>query len=159
MKRLSYWLSFSLVAIPMAFGLATWVLSLAGIPVPLLPFMPLLSSFSSPVPLMFSFVVPSPILLVIGLLMLFLVLRRLWLLAFRGFSVPSAYRGFQMVLGIAGSGFLLAGLALLLLSILLKAGSGVPAGLLMVPATLCVPWAILITELVSLREWVVRRGA
>lgn len=62
-----------------------------------------------------------------------------------------------MLIGLVGLAFLIAGLILLLITFIFKAGSGVPAGMIMIPATLCVPWAIFITELVNLSEWIGKR--
>jgi hypothetical protein len=40
----------------------------------------------------------------------------------------------------------------LILSFALRAGSGVPGALLMIPAILCVPWAFFLTEVFSFRQ-------
>jgi len=52
-----------------------------------------------------------------------------------------SFVGFQQAIGYVGFGSVSVGVLALILSIALKAGSGVPAGFLMIPAMFCVPWA------------------
>ena len=152
MKRFVYWLCFTLVAIPTMYSLVAWPLSLVGLSLPAPPFLFLLFSFGSLVPQMLAPLVPRPILVVLGFATMFLVLRRAYLLAFKKERVPHSFRGFQKALGYVGACFFLLASVVLILSIALRAGSGVPAGMLLLPAMLCVPWAFFLTEALSFRK-------
>jgi hypothetical protein len=152
MKRFVYWLCFTLVAIPTTYSLVAWPLSLFGLSLPAPPFLSLFFSFGSLVPQMLAPLVPRPILVVLGLAMMFLILRRAYLFAFKKERVPHSFRGFQKVLGYVGASFFVLASVVLILSIALRAGSGVPAGMLLLPAMLCVPWAFFLTEVLSFRK-------
>jgi hypothetical protein len=150
-RKLSYWLCFALVAIPSAMGLAIWLLSLVGIALHAVSLVFLLSSFGSLVPRMFVPVIPSLVVIVLGYVMLFLVVRRIWLLLAKREGVPHSFVGTQRVLAYVGTSSFVLALVALLLSMMLGAGSGVPAGMLFIPAMFCVPWAFFLTEALSFR--------
>src|SRR5262249_48209411 len=107
--------------------------------------------FASPVPLMFAPLLPPYVGLALVFVMLALVVRRIWLRAARKQGVPTSFAGLPKFLGYIGAASFLLAAVVLILSILLRAGSGVPAGLLLIPAAFCVPWAILLTEAMSIR--------
>lgn len=153
MRKLSYWLCFTLVAIPALVGLAgLFLYYFFGTGVPARGLLNVLLSFGSLVPPFLAHIVPHVVALVLGYVLLALVARRLWLLVAKKEGVPQAYTGLPKVLGyIATWSFLLAVLGILL-SMLLRVGSGVPAGMLLLPAVVCTPWAIFLTELLSLRS-------
>lgn len=152
MRKFSYWLCFLLVAITAALGILGWVLSLAGVRLPGASVLYLLSSFGSLVPPMLRHVLPSFVSMALGYVLLGLVVRRVWLQVTKRQGVPHSYVGAPKVLGYIGTWSVIIGVSVLLLSIALRAGSGVPAGMLLLPAMLCVPWAFFLTEVLSLRR-------
>jgi hypothetical protein len=153
MKTICYWLCFTLVAIPNTYGLAAWAAALFHTSLPAPPFFALLFSFSSPVPQMLAPLLPRFILVLVSVATVFLLVRRVWLTTARKErGAPWSFYGFPRALGYIGAGsFVLAFLGLAL-SIAFKAGSGVPAGMLLLPAVICIPWAFFLTELLSFRK-------
>jgi hypothetical protein len=156
MRKFSYWLCFALVTVGTVQGLLFWALYRLGLhqAIPQMPWVALIGQFASPLPWAILPILPVPhvLTLVIQFVMLALVVRRLWLLFLRGEGVPESYAGVTKLLGLAGAlSFAVATLALLI-SAAINAGSGVPAGMLALPATLLVPWAILLAEAFSLRR-------
>lgn len=116
------------------------------------PYISLLStifSFGS-LPPMFAALVPRAIGMALGFAMLLLVLRRVWLYIVKKERTPSSFVGFQKALGHVGFWSVSLGALDSILSITLKAGSGVPAGLPMIPAMFCAPWDFFLTEVISL---------
>lgn len=156
MRKVAYWVCFTLVAMPFTFGLLVWLLHSFGIALPFLAVPPglfvTLYALGSPVPLSLAHFVPSLLTAALRYFMLFLLLRRLWLVIGKGERVPGSFRGFQLVLGYVGAGSFALALIFSVPGLLLRAGSDVPADLLLLPATSCVPWAILLTEGLSLRK-------
>jgi len=159
MRTTAYYLCATLVGIPAIYGLAASLLSLAHVAVPYLLWFDPLLWFGSLVPRMFVYSVPRVLLSVLGYVMLLLFLRRLWLLASGRERVPASFAGFPKALGYVGAFSLGLGVAVLALSMVLKAGSGVPGGMLLIPAIICVPWAFFITEVLSLRGKRVKNAA
>ncbi len=152
MRKFSYWLCFSLVTIPITIGFLAWLLSLFGKALPATGLLFMFSSFGSLVPQMFAHLLPRFVLIALGYGLLFLVARRVWLLVARREAVPHSYSGVPKVLGYVGTWSFMLAIAVLLLSIALRAGSGVPAGMLLIPAMFCVPWAFFLTEVLSFRH-------
>jgi hypothetical protein len=152
MRKFSYWLCFSLVALPATLGLLGWLFALVGVALPGLRFFYLFSSFGSLVPPVLLHVLPQFVSVVLGCILLALVLRRVWLQFKKHEGVPLTYAGVPKVLGYMGAWSLIVGVVVLALSVALRAGSGVPAGMLMLPAMFCVPWAFFLTEVLSLRR-------
>jgi hypothetical protein len=151
MRKFSYWLCVSLVAIPSGIWQVAWLLSFFGIALPAMSLLYMFTSFGSLVPQMFAHLVPRMVVVVLGFVMIFLAARRVWLLAAKREGVPRSYVGVPKLLGYVGAWSIILALAVLLLSIALRAGSGVPAGMLLIPASFCVPWAFFLTEVLSLR--------
>lgn len=85
--------------------------------------------------------VPRPVLIIIEYLVLILLLRRIWLFVVKKERVPASFSAVPKVLGYAGVSFYAIALVALGLSMLLRVGSGVPAGMLMIPAMFLIPWA------------------
>lgn len=152
MTRTTYWLCFALVFFSALLGWSAWLFYLVGRGSPF----PLSSlsvfSFGSLVPPMFSSLVPRLVHMVLGYAMLFLLLRRIWLFFSKKERVPSSFQGFPKLLGYIGAFSFAISAAAFALSIALRAGSGVPAGLLMLPALICVPWSFFLTEVLSFRH-------
>lgn len=136
MQRTAYWLCFFLV-------LLSAVIGGSGLSV---------VSFGSLVPAMFSYAVPRLVHMVLGYVMLFLLGRRIWLFFSKKERVPSSFQGFPKVLGYIGMFSFVISAVGFALSIALRAGSGVPAALLMLPALICVPWSFFLTEVFSFRR-------
>jgi len=155
MTRFAYWVCFALVALSSVRGWSATLLYLSGVREPF--FLGALSSilaFSSPVPLMLRHLVPGAIYTILSLTVLGLVLRRIWLLATKKERVPASFRGIPKALGLIGMFSFMASALMLVLTAVLGGGSGVPAGLALLPALICVPWSVFLTELLS-----VHRGA
>ncbi len=151
MRAFCYWICFVLVALAALVKHATWLLSSLGIGIPGINLVTLATSFGSLVPPMFAFRLPSFIVIALGFVMLFLVARRLWLLVMKRQGIPHSFTGAAKVLGYVGAWSFVLAVILLLLSLALRAGSGVPAGMLALPAVVCVPWAFFLAEALSFR--------
>lgn len=159
MRTVAYTLCFILIGVPAVYGLLGSALALLSVSLPYPPFLSPLFSFGSLVPPMFAFAVPRPVLAVLSYGMAFLVLRRAWLFLAKKERTPASFVGFQKVLGYIALWSFSIGLLVLVLSVVLKAGSGVPAGMLMIPAIICVPWAFFLTEVLSFKRPVAANAA
>ncbi len=157
MARIAYWTCFTLVFLSASIGWCEWLLSLSGNRLPYFISTWSVLSFASLVPPLLTAFVPRQVHTVLGLVVLFLLFRRIWLFLLKGERVPSAFVGFPKVLGQIGAiSFFLSAITLTL-SYVLGAGVGVPpgsmlGGMLLFPAFLCVPWAFFLTELLSFRR-------
>lgn len=153
MRRLVYWGCAIVMAISGLGSLIPVLLTMAGQSgTPLHLLSSLFGQFATVVPNAFAYFVPQGVKLAIVVLIQLLVVRRVWLLVARGQrQAPDSFRGFPMTLGYIGLASLLLGVAGLGISIALKAGSGVPAGMLLLPAVFCIPWAFFLTEVLSFR--------
>lgn len=159
MRAVVYSLCAALVTLPVLYGFVIRGLSLLNVQVPYNTLFSLLFSFGSIVPPMFISLLPRPLVMVLGYSMLFLILRRCWLFFAKSERTPPSFVGFQKVLGYVGFWSFSLSVLVLLLCIGLNAGSGVPAGMLMIPAMFCVPWAFFITEITSFKRKIVAGGA
>ncbi len=151
MRNFSYWLCFSLVAIPSGISIVGWLLSIIHVTIPSMGLLLVLSSFGSLVPQILAPIFPAFINTALALVMLLLVIRRAWLLIAKRDGVPRSFQGTAKVLAYIGTGSLILGLTVLLLSAAFRAPSGALGGMLIFPAALCVPWAFFLTEVLSLR--------
>jgi hypothetical protein len=152
MRPFAYALCAILVAIPAIYGLLASFLGLLKVSMPFPPWFTLFYSFGSLVPPMLAGLMPPWVMTVLGYGVALLVLRRIWLFVARKERTPSAFAGLPKMLGYIGFWSFSVGVAVLVLSALLKAGSGVPAGMLMIPAVICIPWAFFLTEIISFRK-------
>ncbi|MDQ3271301.1 MAG: hypothetical protein M3Q12_03905 [Pseudomonadota bacterium] len=151
MTRFAYWFCFSLAALSALRGWSAWLLQLIGVQEPY--FLGALHgfSFSLLVPPMLRHLTPWVVNVVLAYLMLFLLLRRIWLLAIEKQRAPASFRGIPKGLGYIGVFSFFGSALALVLTIVLRGGSGVPAGLILLPALICVPWSVFLTELLSFR--------
>ncbi|MBK9520769.1 MAG: hypothetical protein IPO13_03940 [Rhodocyclaceae bacterium] len=156
MKIFSYWLCFALVAIPHAAALLGMLLAKSGVALPWITAWTVLSWFGSLVPPMFVFLIPPLVATVLHYALLALIGRRIWLQIAKREGVPSSYTIPPKVLGYIAAWSFTIGLVVLALSMALNAGSGVPVGMILLPAILCAPWAFFLTELLSF--WGTKRG-
>ena len=147
MRNFSYWTCFALVVPSHVLGWLISALYWVGIPVPYSELLGLLFSFSPLIPEMFRFFIPDLVVWLLYFLMLGMVVRRIWLSVARGKRVPAAYAGLPQVLGYIGAASLMIGVIAMILSLVLRLGSGIPAAMLMIPAMFCIPWAFFLTEL------------
>ena len=157
MLRIAYWSCFALVFISILFGRSVWLLHLMGhrIPESLLMWTGLFS-FGSLIPRMLNSFVPRLLGMVIGYLMLFFVLRRIWLLFSKKEWLPSSFYSSSKIINYSAKvisyiGFFLiaAAISAWTVTIALKAGSGVPAAMITQPATIFVPWSFFLIEIFS----------
>lgn len=152
MARTTYWLCFALVLISILISTPGWLFYLTGTGFTLQTSYFFIFSFGSIVPVMLSPLVPHLVHMALGVFLMGLLLRRLWLLFSKKESVPPSFTGIAKVLGYIGAGSFMLSAATLALTIALHAGSGVPGGLFLLPAVICIPWSIFITEVRSLRR-------
>ncbi|MBE2261958.1 MAG: hypothetical protein IAE92_04405 [Burkholderiaceae bacterium] len=147
MRAIAYFSCAILVALPVLYGLAITGLSLVKVQVRSIPFVDLLFSFGSLIPVIFVVAFPKPLVMVLAYLMVFLVLRRCWLFIAKKQRTPASFVGFQKVLGYVGFWSFL--LSVLAFPIAYTVGLPIsPAHLMLVPMV-CVPWAFFITEIAS----------
>jgi hypothetical protein len=151
MRKFSYWLCFSLVAIPSGISIIGWLLSIIHVAIPSMGLLLVLSSFGSLIPKILAPMFPAFINAALALVMLLLVIRRAWLLMAKRDGVPHSFQGTAKVLAYVGAGSLMLGITVLLLSAVFRVASGALGGMLIFPAALCVPWAFFLTEVLSLR--------
>lgn len=153
MRSIVYFLCATLVTLPTMHLLVVSFLSMLEVRVPYNTSLSLLFSFGYLFPPMVADLVPRLLRMVLGYAMMFLVLRRCWLFAVKKERTPVSFVGFQKALGYVGFWFFLLSVFVLVLSMALKADTGgLPAGILMIPATFCVPWAFFFTEITSFKR-------
>lgn len=152
MHNLVFRIGFSVVALCTLIHFLSWLLLLGGARIPIGIWYTLIEPFSHPIPQLIRGYLPYFVNLVLFVGFLALILRRLFLMArSRSFVAPSAYTRAPYVLLAISVASLVLGIAALVLSMLFRVGSGVPAGLIMVPATLLLPVGITWAELISFR--------
>lgn len=134
-------------------NLLSWlVFLLVKQPLPVPPLLDIVTSVGSLVPPMVAAVVPKFFYLGLTTLAVLVVVRRLWLAIVTKRLVPESFRGFTLAVSSIGVGFYFLGIAALVLSMLLRAGSGVPVSFFFLPAALCIPWGYFLTEVFSFGE-------
>lgn len=137
MQRRVYLVAFALVLVSVLFNAVSSALFWAGRPLPYIPFAAATDMLGHPVPAMLRGLLPWQARVILFYAFLLLMLRRL--ISFkkqRSLSAPASMtRGPYILLVIALSSLAL-GILGLMLSILINAGSGVPAGMLMIPCVL-----------------------
>ncbi|QPI52170.1 hypothetical protein IV454_12110 [Massilia antarctica] len=153
MRTFSYWLCFGLVAPSYTIGPVFTLLQLAGISPPGVELLQVFFPFGSLVPGSLGFFLPPIPAWLQFFVLLALVVRRIWLCYARGKRVPPTYAGLPQVLGYIGTVSVIITAIVLVLIIVLKAGTIAPAGITLLPAVFCVPWAFFLAELFSLRKW------
>jgi hypothetical protein len=116
-----------------------------------IPFASVFTLFGNPVPAPLSGITPWFLRLALVAAFAALLYRRLWF-AFRAKALhpPASLSIWPARLLVVAVAFLFVGLAVLALSILLRAGSGVPAGMLALPALLLLSPVLFYVELRSL---------
>lgn len=66
--------------------------------------------------------------------------------------MPAAYNGLAQWLGMAGAFFIVAFVLGMMVTIVLRAGSGVPAAMLLIPTPYLVPTSFVLTEIKSFMQ-------
>lgn len=128
-----------------------WLLQEIGLYPRLGALRPFHDMFGHLVPLMLWHKVPYSLITVLDLGLAVLILRRLWLIAkMRSISPPASYSGWLYVLVLVAVGFLASGVVVLVGTAVLRAGSGVPGGMLLIPAALLLPSSVALVEVLSL---------
>jgi hypothetical protein len=153
MNTFVYRTCLALVGLSLAVGWGFPLLRIAGVKVSFSALS--LLSFATLIPPFVSGFVPILVHQAVGYLMLFLFLRRIWLIGKNKESVPPSFRAVSKGLAYLGVFcILLALLTLLVIVIFGQSGgvSGVPIGLALFPALFCIPWAFFLTELFSFRR-------
>lgn len=92
-------------------------------------------------------------LFLLNLLLAVFPAHRVWLmLSGREKGVPAAYNGLAQWLGMAGAFFIAAFVLGMMVTIVLRAGSGVPAAMLLIPTPYLVPTSFVLTEIKSFMQ-------
>ena len=92
-------------------------------------------------------------LFLLNLLLAVFPAHRVWfMLSGRGKGVPAAYNGLAQWLGMAGAFFLSAFILGKMVTIVLRAGSGVPAAMLLIPTPYLVPTSFVLMEIKSFMQ-------
>lgn len=152
MTRAIYWLCFGLVLLSVLLSLSVLLAYLVDKNSSNFLASLLVVSFFSLIPPMLSGIVPGLVQLALNGFMLFLLIRRIWLIFSKKERVPSSFQGFPKLLGYIGALSVAVSAAAFALTIALRAGSGVPAALLMLPALVCIPWAFFLAEVINMRR-------
>lgn len=159
MPRTAYLIAFAVVAICVLAQVVAIVGSWLGVPVQFGALSTLLQLFASPLPAQLQFALPSAARLALIFMLAALVVRRLWSFArTRSLTPPASLSKWpRRLLRIAVASLLLM-VGGLLLSIAIRAGSGVPAAFLGIPAVLLLTPVLFYVEVRSL-PWFRSRNA
>jgi hypothetical protein len=137
MQRRVYLVGFSLVALCVLFGVTLTLLARFGVQIRYSGLFWFPELFSHPVPVMLRPMVPMVLSVILYWGFVALVIRRLAIFVReRSFGVPSSFTRAPYVLVLFALGCVGLAIVGLAASIALKAGSGVPAGMLVIPAAL-----------------------
>ncbi|MEZ0233237.1 MAG: hypothetical protein ACAH12_10390 [Methylophilaceae bacterium] len=152
MRSFVFFVGFGVVAISALFNSVGIVYYLIGINFPLNNLGTLPNMFGNPIPSMFRYSIPIYLSFAVAIGMAVLMLRRAWLIATSNTNrIPSSFSGILYTMVSISVISLCVGFLILAISILLKAGSGVPAGLLLIPAAFLLSPSIALIELLSFR--------
>lgn len=153
LRKTAYLISFGAVGLSSLFFTAIWALDMSGIQVNLGGWTTMLRMFGHPVPEILSFKIPNGINFILCVGLAALILRRLFLmLKARSLSAPASYSGWLYYFMLVPTASLVLAAVVLVASIALSAGSGVPAGLLALPAVFFLPGGVALVEVLSLRS-------
>lgn len=157
MRKLFYLSNFSFVAAACLLEASMWLSHQLGFRIGYSSLLMHVSNLSSPTPDWFRRWVPSLLQQALSIALFGLVVRRLWLfLRDRAANPPSSFSGVAYALSLVPAVSLWLGLIALVLTVGLRLGSGVPAGLVLLPAMLLLPFAVFVVEVLSLKPRVVR---
>jgi hypothetical protein len=127
---------------------ALWPLTALGLPLSFGPWFMVLELFGQPVPNLLRPYLSRLILVPLYWGFVVLVLRRLWLMAkARSLSAPESFAGVPYFLVLASVVCILLFVLAMTATIVLRAGSGVPAAMLLIPAGFLLSPAIAWVEL------------
>ena len=153
MRNFVFFVGLGVVAISALFNSVGIVYYFIGIRFPLISLDTLPRMFGNPIPSMFWYSIPIYLLFLLTFGMVFLMLRRAWLITTSKTNrIPSSFSGILYTLVSISVISLCLGFLTLVSSILLKAGSGVPAGLVLIPAAFLLSPSIALIELLSFRS-------
>ncbi len=152
MRKLSYYTCLTIFGVTNVLTGLAWVVFLLKLPISTPPIIHTLKMFGSLIPIMFSSSLPKLVHITVLLISLYLVFRRLWLMKKHKEYIPNSFRGFPKVISIVGCISFLLGVVMIVIGIIVKAGSGVPAGLVLIPAAYCIPWGFFLTEVLIFRS-------
>lgn len=152
MKKLSYYTGFVIFSITNLLSGVSWILYLSKSSISVPSIFETLKIFGSLIPGMVTFSLPLFVHIIVLLISLFIVARRLWLIQKDKEFVPVSFRGFPKLISTIGFVSFVLGVSVLIVSILFEAGSGVLAGLVFMPAAICIPWGYFLTEIFSFKK-------
>jgi len=146
-----YVIGFGIVALSVLSGLLVTLATLVGLKWAFFPVFRLSELFSHPVPPMLRAFLPRIVSVVLYWAFVALILRRLWLfLRLRSVESPASFTRIPYVLTYISVVCVVLFAGGLLLSIVIKAGSGVPAAMLSIPAVILLAPVMAWVELRSL---------
>ena len=153
MKKIIYVCCFAIFAVTSLLNFSSWlVFLLFKQPLPLPPALSIVTNVGSLVPPMLSYVIPKFVNFGLTSLAVLVVVRRLWLAVVHKTLVPETFRGFTLTISGIGAAFFFLGITGLVMSMILRAGSGVPVAFLFLPAALLIPWGYFLTEVLSFKR-------
>jgi hypothetical protein len=151
MRVYTYFIALAVAGISVVANLAAMAAYWAGINLSAAPFFTVFQRFSSPLPAQFQFLLPVVINVMLNLSFTALILRRLWVLGrYRHFSPPSSFTPWRyrlLLVAVASLTLMVVGM---IFSFAIRAGSGVPASLLGLPAIFLLTPVLFYIELCSL---------
>lgn len=143
MKNTIYWTNFTVVTIALFYNLVISVLDIIGSK---LGYMDIIQLFHG---IMLTYFIVMSLLFI---LLLCLSIRRIYLKLKLKKGVPVSFRGWKVYITGIGVSLIFLGLISLLLSVLMKAGSGVPAGMIIGASFPFICISFLINEISSIRN-------
>ncbi len=152
MRKLSYYCCFFVFGfINLFYGmvLIPYLLKLS-IKVP--PILLTIKMFGSLIPVTFASYFPKYMHIIVLLISVYIVIRRIWLIYKYKEFIPDSFRGFPKLISTIGAISFLLGVVVIIITFIVKGGSGVPAGLVLIPAAYCIPWGFFLTEAFSFKS-------
>ena len=157
-RKISWWLLFLFYGIPLLVNVP-WMIRIIHLCVSMPNAFQNKMAFPYPLPEFLAKMMPGrfgTMLVMIFLLNLLLAVfpaHRVWLmLSGREKGVPAAYNGLAQWLGMAGAFFIAAFVLGMMVTMVLRAGSGVPAAMLLIPTRYLVPLGFTLTEIKSFMQ-------
>ena len=158
-RKISWWILFLFYGIPLLVNVPWSFISIGRILIADSNIWQEAMAFPYPLPEFLAKMMPGRLgtmlvaLFLLNLLLAVFPAHRVWLmLSGREKGVPAAYNGLAQWLGMAGAFFIAAFVLGIIVTIVLRAGSGVPAAMLLIPTPYLVPWGFTLTEIKSFMQ-------
>ena len=158
-RKISWWILFLFYGIPLLVNVPWSFISISRILMTDSNIWQEAMAFPYPLPEFLAKMMPSRLstmlvaLFLLNLLLAVFPAHRVWLmLSGREKGVPAAYNGLAQWLGMAGAFFIAAFVLGIIVTMVLRAGSGVPAAMLLIPTPYLVPTSFVLTEIKSFMQ-------